>query len=274
MNSEIKKIRLLVLASLYLGLLSLHSCHRGQVLFTFVQMCDPQLGMGGHAHDTASLHQAVRQVNDLEADFVLICGDLFHHASDSSFKDFRDITTEFDMPVYLVAGNHDVGNIPNDSTLGYFRETFGEDYYAFKYGGWGFIICNTQLWKNPIGEESQMHDRWFREALSRYSGRSTPIIVLGHHPLFVTEPNEEETYFNLSSEKRREILDLFVDHGIKAYLSGHKHETLLNNYMGIQLVTGETTSRNFDDRPLGFRLWEVTRDSLRHHFVPLETHPE
>jgi len=274
MNPEMQKIRLLFLASLYLGFIFFHSCHRGQVPFTFVQMCDPQLGMGGYGHDTASLSQVVRQVNELDADFVLICGDLVHHPSDSSFNDFRDITAGFDMPVYLVAGNHDVGNSPSDSSLRYFRENLGEDYYDFTYGGWAFVICNTQLWKNSLGEESVEHDRWFRQVLIRYSGRSKPMVVVGHHPLFVRDPSEEEAYFNLPSEKRKEILDLFVEHGIKAYLSGHKHETLLNNYMGIQLVTGESTSRNFDDRPLGFRIWEVTRDSLRNHFVPLEIHPE
>jgi 3',5'-cyclic AMP phosphodiesterase CpdA len=240
-----------------------------QFPFSFVQLCDPQLGMGGYEHDKASLGQAVKQINELECDFVVVCGDLVHHPADSSFQDFLDITGELDMPCYLVAGNHDVGNIPGDSSLAYYREKLGDDYYTFKYGRKAFVVVNTQLWKNHVEGASAAHDQWFRKVLDDFAGRQIPVIVIGHHPLFVEEVNEEEAYFNLPLEKRMEILRHFVESGVVAYLSGHRHETLINDYQGIQLVTGESTSRNFDGRPLGFRLWEVDGDSLQHHFVAL-----
>ena len=242
-----------------------------QFPFSFVQLCDPQLGMGGYEHDEASLRQAVMQINELKCDFVVVCGDLVHHPADSSFQDFLDITGDLDMPCYLVAGNHDVGNIPGDSSLAYFRENLGDDYQAFKYGGHAFVVVNTQLWKNHVEGASATHDQWFSKVLDDFTGRQIPVIVLGHHPLFVEEVNEEEGYFNLPSDKRMELLQRFVEGGVVAYLSGHKHETLINDYQGMQLVTGESTSRNFDGRPLGFRIWEVDGDSLQHHFVALSS---
>jgi len=260
-----------ILQVLILLLFLVASCNRGRQLpFSFVQICDPQLGMGGYSHDTASLGQAVQQINELECDFVVICGDLVHHASDSSFADFLDLTSEFDKPCYLVAGNHDVGNVPNDTTLAYYRETIGKDYYTFEHGGYDFLVTNTQLWKTHIGEESDLHHRWFEEVLSKAVGKRSPVFVIGHHPLFVEHADEEEAYFNLPPAKRQELLDLFTSSRVVAYLSGHKHETLLNNYEGIQLVTGESTSRNFDNRPLGFRLWDVDKDTVLHQFVPLD----
>ena len=246
------------------------SCNRGRQLpFSFVQMCDPQLGMGGYEHDKASLRQAVMQINELDCDFVVICGDLVHNASDSSFADFLDLTAELDMPCHLVAGNHDVGNIPSDTTLAIYREIIGKDYYTFEYAGYAFVVTNTQLWKTHIGEESDIHDRWFKEKMSRTDGKQSPVFVIGHHPLFVERVDEAEAYFNLPPIKRQELLDLFSTSKVVAYLSGHKHETLLNDYEGIQLVTGESTSKNFDNRPLGFRLWEVGKDSVWHRFVQL-----
>lgn len=232
-------------------------------------MSDPQLGMGGYTHDTTALRQAVLQINELDCDFVVICGDLVHHASDSSVADFLNITGDLAMPVYLAAGNHDVGNVPNDTTLAFFRTKIGKDYYTFKHGTYAFVVTNTQLWKTDIGEESDRHDQWFREVLSRFARKKVPIIVIGHHPFFVEQADEEEAYFNLPPGKRQELLDLFVESGVVAYLSGHKHETLLNTYKGIQLVTGESTSRNFDERPFGFRRWEVSKDSLTNSFVAL-----
>lgn len=239
--------------------------------FSFVQICDPQLGMGGYGHDVAALRQAVIQINELECDFVVVCGDLVHHASDTAFSDFLRITDGLNKPCYLVPGNHDVGNIPNDTTLGYYRSRVGRDYGSFQCNGYGFILTNTQLWKNFIEEESAAHDRWFQKTLHRMHRKGLPVFVVGHYPLFVVHPGEEEAYFNLPEEKRRELLALFVEHQVVAYLSGHKHETLLNEYMGIDLVTGESTSRNFDQRPLGFRHWEVSGDSVSHHLVPLES---
>ena len=238
--------------------------------FSFVQMCDPQLGMGGYEHDVETFRQAVRQINDMECAFVLICGDLVHHASDSTFSDFLKIKEGLEKPCYLVAGNHDVGNIPNDSTLAYFRKVLGKDYYSFEKGMYAFIMTNTQLWKNNIGEESADHDSWFRGTLSDMGRKDRSVFVIGHHPLFIKDADEEEAYFNLPKEKRMELLEGFVNNNVVAYLSGHKHETLVNSYHNIQLVSGESTSRNFDKRPLGFRLWEVSPDTISHHFIPLD----
>jgi hypothetical protein len=63
--------------------------------FTFVQMCDTQLGMGGYEHDIKTFRQAVNQINDMNADFVVICGDLVDSANDSSFADFITIKDDF-----------------------------------------------------------------------------------------------------------------------------------------------------------------------------------
>jgi 3',5'-cyclic AMP phosphodiesterase CpdA len=173
------------------------------------------------------------------------------------------------MPCYVAAGNHDVGNIPNDSTLSYYRKTIGKDYYEFKNKGYSFIVTNTQLWKHDIGVESQKHERWFQETLEKQNRKRRPVFVIGHFPLYTEQPDEDEHYFNLPSKKRREILALFRDNNVVAYLSGHTHRTITNSYETIQLVTGETTSKNFDNRPFGFRLWQVSSDSVQHQYVAL-----
>lgn len=43
--------------------------------FTFVQLCDTQLGIGGYEHDIKTFKQAVKQINKLNPDFVVICGE-------------------------------------------------------------------------------------------------------------------------------------------------------------------------------------------------------
>lgn len=250
----------------------------GQRTFTFVQLCDPQLGMSGYGKEKAfqkfyeldkeSLRKAVIKINDLKPDFVIVCGDFVQNASDSSFEDFISIKNDLKMQCYLAPGNHDVGTVPNDATLAFYRKLFGQDYYSFKHKHCRFIVTNSQLWMSDIKGESKMHDVWFKQTIAKRSLIKNRQIVIGHVPIFVELPNEQNDYFNIPLEKRIELLRLFEENNVVAYLSGHKHLPISNSYKGIQLVTGESTSFHFDGSPLGFQLWTVSKDTIVHQFIP------
>jgi 3',5'-cyclic AMP phosphodiesterase CpdA len=256
---------------LALFLLLLISCGRTPDSFSFVQVCDPQLGMGGYEHDKATLKQAVRQINELDVDFAIFCGDLVNHAGESSFADYKSIIAGLDIPYYNIPGNHDIGMVPNDSSLAFYRITIGDDYYSFYHKGVAFIFTNSQLWKTNVGEESRKQDAWFNETMESLK-TDERAIVAGHFPIYVKDINEEESYSNFPAEKRKDILTMFSNHNVVAYLSGHKHELIINNYKGIQMVSGESTSKNFDMRPLGFRKWDVSADTLIHSFMAIESY--
>lgn len=242
--------------------------------FSFVQMCDTQLGMGGYEHDVMTFKLAVKQINAMKPDFVVICGDLVQTANDKSFADFKSIKAGFKLPCHCAAGNHDVGNKPTVESLKRYRETIGKDYYSFENKGYTFVIANTQLWKAPLAGESEKHDAWFKKTLETARKKNSPAIIVVHYPLFVKEPNEKEIYSNIPQPKRQEILDLCEQTGVVAFLAGHTHKHITNDYKGIQLVNGETTSKNFDKRPMGFRLWNAGDEKgLRHRFVKLKGMP-
>ena len=238
--------------------------------FTFVQICDTQLGMGGYEHDLMTFKAAVRQVNVLQPDFVVICGDLVNTANDKSFSDFNEIRAELTVPCYCAPGNHDIGNEPTQGSLAYYRQVVGEDYTSFEHKGYLFVLVNTQLWKSPTEGESKRHDSWLKGTLETAARKQSPAFVIGHYPLFLKTPDEAEEYMNLSPTKRKELLSLFEKGGVVAVLGGHTHRLIVNEYNGIQLVNAETTSKNFDKRPLGFRLWHVEGERpFKHEFVPL-----
>lgn len=243
--------------------------------FTFVQMCDTQLGMGGYEHDVMTFNLAVKQINAMLPDFVVICGDLVQTANDESIADFNEIRAKFTLPCYCAPGNHDVGNQPTEASLKSYREKIGEDYYSIEHKGHTIVIANSQLWKAEVEVESEKHDAWFRKTLEEARAKGSPVIVAVHYPIYLKNPDEEENYYNLPLEKRKEILTLCEENGVVAFLAGHTHKQITNEYKGIQLVNGETTSKNFDKRPMGFRLWNVDDEKgLRHRFVPLEGMPE
>ncbi len=252
-------------------LVLINSCSkREQKPFSFVQLCDTQLGMGGYEHDMKTFNQAVKQINELDTDFVIICGDLVHNANDTSYSDFKDIVNDLRIPYYLTSGNHDVGNIPNDTTLSYYRKVIGDDYYNFQHKEHSFVVTNTQLWKVDVEDESEKHNNWFETTLESQHSQELPIFVIGHYPLYTESPEEEEHYYNIPIGRRKRILELFKKNNVIAYLSGHTHKLVVNNYENIQLVSGETTSKNFDNRPFGFRRWQVLSDTIKHDFVSLQ----
>jgi len=239
--------------------------------FTFAQICDTQLGFGDYNRDMIFFKQAVKQVNVLRPDFVFICGDLVDKADAKSFADFNKIKADFTMPCYCVSGNHDIGNKPTVDSLNYYHDVIGKDYYAFEHKRYTFIIVNTQLWKAPLEGESEKHDSWLKTTLATAAKKDSRIFIVGHYPLFLKKADEEEEYMNLPVSKRQELLSLFLKRGVIAVLGGHTHRLIINEYKGMQLVNGETTSKNLDNRPLGFRLWHVgdTRP-LRHELIPLQ----
>jgi len=257
---------------LIIGVISFSTCKNKDV--TFVQLCDTQLGMGGYEHDKSTFKQAVEQINEIAPDFVVVCGDLVHHAADSSFNDYLTIRNQLNMPCYEAPGNHDIAKEPNTKTLEYYRSKIGSDYFSFEKNGFSFIIVNTQLWKSNVYQESNNHDEWFINELQNMAINNSPVIIFGHYPLYTEDPNEDEHYFNLPVNKRKELLAAFSENNVMAYLSGHKHERIINTYENIQLVTGETTSKNFDNRPFGFRVWNLSSDTAVHHFVPLNFNDE
>jgi len=254
---------------LLLVILLLSGCTGTQQPFSFVQVTDPQLGMGGYENDKERLNQAVTQINEMEVDFVVFSGDLVHHASDSSFADFLQISAQLEVPYYVVPGNHDVGFVPDDTTLSRYRDLFGDDYFTFNHKGITFVFTNTQLWKSDIGDASSIHDQWFRTTLEN-AGKKNRVVVVGHYPLYIKTPGEEEIYSNLPPDLRAGLLNLFENNNVVAYLTGHRHEFIQHNHQGIQLVTAETTSKNFDQRPFGFRKWTVEKDTVMHRFVALD----
>lgn len=87
----------------------------------FIQTSDWQIGMkGGGLGEAApivretrieSINNVLKSARDRDADFVLLCGDIFEHNMVSQ-EDVRKVVSVFnqyaDIPLYLLPGNHDI----------------------------------------------------------------------------------------------------------------------------------------------------------------------
>jgi len=253
--------------------------------FFFVQLADPQFGMyrigRDFKHEREHVAKAVRAINRLRPDFVVICGDLVNKAgNEKQIKAFKESFAALDstIPLYLVAGNHDVGNTPTIKSLQAYRRTFGQDYYSFEHRGVRFIVLNSSLLKGPgsARTEAKEQDEWFQSLLQphhtpRDNGRTS---LLLHHPFFVKNAEESDKYQNIPSKTRMAYLHLLDETGVKNVFAGHLHHNAGGVYKGVEVTASGPVGLPLGTDPSGLRIVEVGPNGLRHRYYSLDDVPD
>ncbi len=246
-------------------------------MFHFIQMADTQFGFfdndSSFAKETELFEQAIAQANLLQPDFVVISGDLLNKPGDEAqLAEFNRIADMLqpDIPLYPVAGNHDVGDIPTPASLALYREEFGPDRYAFEYKGWRFITINSCIIHDPdsVQEEREAQWTWLEEELNKTP--VLPTIILMHHPLFLNDPEEPEGYFNISPAERAKYLTLFEEKGVQAIMAGHFHRNSLAQAGSMEMITTGPVGRPLGPDPSGFRIVTVFQSSIKHAYYGLD----
>lgn len=184
--------------------------------FFFVQLTDPQFGMftdnADFVQETANFEFAVATLNRLHPAFVVVTGDLVNKAGDvSQIAEYRRIAAKIDpaIPVYNVAGNHDVENIPTLATIAAYTNSFGSDHYTFRHQGLIGIVLDSSLIHSPQKMPDQLaeQERWLKAELERARNEGARhIVVFQHHPWFLSAADEPDQYFNIPHERRASTL--------------------------------------------------------------------
>lgn len=226
--------------------------------YVIVQVADAQLGftaaensqregteyVNDLTYEKDCLTEAVRLINEMSPDVVVFTGDQVNRSDNSEqWEAFDDVISGIDrsVKIFHLPGNHDVridGTLVDSSP---FTERYGEDRFVHVDEGVRIVGINTNLIKSgdPL-EQAQFE--WLKEALGD-SGSNEVKLVFGHHPFFMTDIDEEDSYFPVMRVKRRIYFDLFKDNGVTAVYAGHRHDNASSEYEGIPMRT--TTSVAF-----------------------------
>jgi len=215
----------------------------------FAVLADPQMGMYAGDHDfkqeTANLEFTIANLNRLHPRFVVVCGDLVNRTADpAEIAAYQRILRELDpsIPVYNVAGNHDVGNVPTAATLDAYRKPFGQDHYTFSAPGILGIVLDSNLIRSPEGDPNAAKEQetWLEKILA--TAKSDPArqpVVFQHIPFFLHDPDEAVNYFNIPLPARRAYLDLLESGGVKYVFAGHYHRPIVSSNGALaEIVTG------------------------------------
>ena len=244
--------------------------------FFFVQLADPQFGMYTENHDfrqeTANFEFAIATANRLRPAFVIVCGDLLNKPGDpEQSAEYLRIAKELDpsIPLYSVAGNHDIGNEPTPESLSAYRNRFGRDYYTFRSGDMEGIVLDSGVIQVPekVQDELAKQEAWLRDQLAKAKQEGVRhIVVFQHHPWFLSDPEEPDQYFSIPLVRRRKYLALFKEYGVRYIFAGHYHRNAEGHAGDIYMVTSGPVGKPLGKDGSGLRIVTVRDSGLEHHY--------
>jgi len=273
-------------ATLLLGLTSASTSRPSPAApFFFIQMSDPQFGMyradTSFAQETANFEFAIATANRLHPAFVIVTGDLINKPGDpAQTAEYWRIARKLDksIPLYNVAGNHDVGNTPTPASVATYVKAFGPDHYAFHHGDFTGIVLNSTVIDSAVNvpNEFAAQEQWLKAELERAQrAGARHIAVFQHHPWFLRDATEADQYFNIPLVHRSRYLAMFHQYGVEALFSGHYHQNAVTSDGKILAVTTGPVGMPFGDQPQsGMRIVTVTDTGMTHTYYGLENLPK
>lgn len=249
----------------------------------FVQMSDPQFGMYTENRDfqqeTANFEFAIATANRWHPTFVIETGDLTNKAGDTAqIDEYHRIAAKLghDIPIYNVAGNHDVMNTPTHESLAAYRERWGRDYYSFRSGNLAAFVLNSSIIQHPeqVPDEYDKQEKWLREALGKAKQEGVAhLVVFQHIPYFLKSADEPDQYFNIPLERRKHYLALLHEFGVQVVFAGHYHRNALGIDGNMMMITTGPVGKPLEDAESGMRIATVSDNGIKTEYVSLSRLP-
>jgi 3',5'-cyclic AMP phosphodiesterase CpdA len=251
--------------------------------FFFLQMSDPQFGMytadRDFVQETVNFEMAIATANRWKPAFVIVTGDLVNKAGDpAQIGEYRRIAGRLSpgIPLYHVAGNHDVDNAPTPESLAAYERIFGPDHYTFSYqgpAGLTGIVLNSTVIHTPanVSDQYAEQDRWLRQELNAARGSGARhVLVFQHHPWFLVSAGEPDQYYNIPLSRRTPLLALFHESGVKYLVSGHYHRNAIATDGDLTMITTGPVGKPMGENPQsGLRVFVVNETGISHRFYAL-----
>ncbi len=202
---------------------------------------------------------AVRQINGLSPELVIVNGDLTSWFTEAEFKLAKQMLDGLQMPYYPLRGNHDrQGAEPED----WFKKAFHleRSYYAFKQGGFLFICLDSIRLKDGWEEITPEQWTWLENTLKEHTG--VPSFIFSHYPLALGGAG-------INKNDRKKFLDILSAYPqIIACFYGHKHGAKI----GLLKLGGREIPQilvpTTKEYPAGFALVRVFENGIVYNFQP------
>lgn len=273
-------VRFLFLADMQLGCyasLSGLTAEEAASLLKRGMIVEPVPATSGFDWDARRYERAVAEVDALRPDAVVMGGDMVDDLADQDqIAAFLEITGRIDpaIEIHRVPGNHDVafdGVRPTPAAIERYRSVFGPDHGAVRLGPLWLVLMNTPMLDHPEACPAELDAQlaFLEAALLAPPAGVEETILLGHHPLFLEEPDEPDSYWNVPIARRRFVLDLVERAGVRLGLAGHLHRNVVARAGDFEMVTSAAVGYPLGEDPSGFRLVRHEAGTTTHTYLPI-----
>lgn len=174
--------------------------------YTFAHISDIHIRNNDPQDENARVFRSViEKLNQSDARFILLTGDLTHDAEPEQWEVFLNIMNISQKPTFVCAGNH-------DRDKNNYENMFYTSTYAFRYGKDGFIVYDTREYRtaDSWGEQDTLLYRYRRELKSsRWTFGIThryelTMGIRSQLILFVDDPVDFTLYGHIHRENTKE----------------------------------------------------------------------
>ena len=177
--------------------------------------------------------EQISQIQD-QIDFVVHLGDIVHPVPGlkgflPAVQNFKELTKSLKVPIYVVPGNHDIGDkrvdwMPADQISGeyiqLYRDQLGPDWFSFERDDFAFFFLNTVVINSGLPEE-QIQKAWLESETERLSGKRQFFFM--HYPPYLTSPLEPGNYDNVDRPGRDWLMKILAGRTVEGVFCGHVH---------------------------------------------------
>lgn len=254
--------------------------------WSFIQLSDIHIGIENKIKFQPSwvenFHTAIQQIKDLDQqpDFLIITGDMTRDGKSKpeELRNVKNIFEGLDWPVYVIPGNHDIGNRYRDDkknvikkeTLDSYRDIMGDDKFLFSHKGIQFVGFNSFLFGSTLDEE-EVQWQWLE---AQAKAKDIAQFWFMHSIPFIESPGEVEPiidtgnwYYTIGTKSTDRLMKVLKMGNIKSLSNGHVHQYLKRTVDNINFTCCPSSAFVTDHNELpgkeflGFLEWTVEGDS-------------
>jgi Icc protein len=213
----------------------------GGAKLSFVQISDSHIGFTQAANDNVAgtLQQTIDAINALpqQPAFVFHTGDVTHLSKAAQFDDAKQLLSQLKAPLFTIPGEHDVIGDNGKGFLAAFGRPDAKDgWFSFDQGGIHFVALVNVFNFEKMGLLGQGQLDWLQKDLATQK-HDTPIVVLGHVPLYALYPE-----WGWTTEDGSKALALLSPFSKVTVLNGHIHQIIEHSEGNIKFATAASTA--------------------------------
>ncbi|MDK1031183.1 MAG: sugar-binding protein [Planctomycetia bacterium] len=234
---------------------------------TFVVIGDTRPPGGGDGlTQPPAFIKNIEGINLLEPAFVVNVGDLIlgYNADENldftlkQWDEFDKAAGKINMPLRLVAGNHDIWN-PKSQEV--YEKRYGKPYYSFDSQGCHFVVLCTEMAKeNQVSKIAGQQLEWLKKDLAEKAIPDRTFVFL-HKPLWQNVHVQQ----GAAQGWMKDVHPLMKQYKVKAVFAGHVHIYSFDEIDGIRYVITGGGGAEIGNNPLVGDF---------HHFVLVSVRPE